>query len=429
MASTVHIKTSGARIRTARALAFALLAGGSGAAWGAVTWTTGSNNGNWIWTNPATAEVGIGTAGTTDPAEKLTIAGGNVLVDNNKFYKGKTTGGASTNLIGLDGSNNVSIYGGKITVPSSGNIQMGSTTIGGNASVAGNISVFGTAQVTTGANIGGPINLNGTTTVNAASTFNNYALFNGKVGINFTSSISDFYVLGKSNFNGQVNVVGGQMIAESGFQSLGSFWASNAEVNSDAIVHGILNVGANNGSGMNNFNGTNEFWGLTETDEVRVWGDLSVSGAKNFVQPHPMDDTKQIVYIAAEAGEALTLARGVSRTEDGRAIVKLPDDFALVTSEEVPLTVQLTVEGAPALIYVVSKSKEAIEVKMKDSDFSEFRDVAFDYFVQGVRDGFEDHVAIQDIHPAKGAQRISPKRARYNERVAKMAKAARKRAR
>lgn len=413
--------------RAAGHLSLILLLGASGKASGAVTWTTGSNNGNWIWTNPTNAEVGIGTSGTTDPAEKLTIAGGNVLIDNNKFYRGKTAGGTSTNVIGLDGSNNVSIYGGKILIPSSGNIQMGSTTVGGNASVAGNISVFGTASITTGANISGPINLNG--------PVNSYALFNGKVGINFTSSISDFYVLGKSNFNGQVNVVGGQLIAESGLQSLGAFWASTAEVNgalnakADAAVTGVVNVGAYNGTGMSNFNGTNEFWGLTETSDLRVWGDLSVSGTKNFVQPHPTDETKKIVYVAAEAGEALTMARGVSRTENGRVTVRLPDHFALVTSEDVPLTVQLTVEGAPALVYVVSKSREAIEVKMKDSDFSEFRDVTFDYFVQGVRDGFEDHVAIQDVAPSREAQRLSGKRQRYNDRVAKMESAMRKRAR
>jgi len=63
---------------------------------------------------------------------------------------------------------------------------------------------------------------------------------------------------------------------------------------------------------------------------------------------------------------------------------------------------------------------------MKDSDFSEFKDVTFDYFVQGVRDGFEDHVAIQDVVPAKEGQRLSPKHMRYNERVERMARGMRK---
>jgi hypothetical protein len=242
-------------------------------------------------------------------------------------------------------------------------------------------------------------------------------------------------VLGKSNFNGPMNVNGGQLIAESGLQSLGAFWAASSTVNGDENVGGnlsttgVLNVGAGNGSGQNNFSGLNEFWGVTETGDLNVFGNINVSGTKNFVQPHPTDETKKIVYVAAEAGEALTMARGVSKTENGRATVRLPDHFALVTSDEVPLTVQLTVEGAPALVYVVSKSRETIEVKMKDSDFRDYQDVTFDYFVQGVRDGFEDHVVIQDVVPAAGSERISPKHARYNERMMKMAKIARKHSR
>lgn len=446
MPNTEITRLSGLKSLATGHLALALLAGGPGPAW-AVSWNTGSNSGNWIWVNPTNATVGIGTAGTTAPAEKLTLTGGNVLIDNNAFYKAKSSSGASTNLMGLDASNNLSIYGGKIFIPASGNIQMGSVTVGGSASLAGNISAFGSAQISNGATIGGPINLNGATTINNTSTFNNYALFKGKVGINFTSSISDFYVLGKSNFNGQVNVNGGLLVAESGLRSLSAFEAASSLVYGDEnvggnqTVTGVLNVNGTsansaftgnvnvNGGGVSNFSGTNEFWGLTETGDLNVWGNISVSGAKNFVQPHPTDETKKIVYVAAEAGEALTMARGIARTENGKATVRLPDHFALVTSEDVPLTVQITVEGAPALVYVVSKSRDAIEVKMKDSDFSEFQDVTFDYFVQGVRDGFEDHVAIQDVVPSREGEKLSPKHLRYNERVQKLARAMQRRAR
>jgi hypothetical protein len=340
--------------------------GGAGSAW-AVSWSSGAGQ-NWIFTNPTSAEVGIGI--TTDPAEKLTIAGGNVLLDNNRFYKGKTTGGTATNLIGMNGSNVLSIWDGKVTVQSNGNVGVGG----------------------------------------------------------FVSPISKFYVTGKSTLNGQVNVVGGLLMAESGLRSLSAFQAATSNIYGDDTVGGNFSVaGTTNFNGVVNHNAQSEFWALTETNNLNVWGTLNVFGTKNFVQPHPTDDTKKIVYVAAEAGEALTMARGVSRTENGRATVRLPDHFALVTSEDAPLTVQLTVEGAPALVYVVSKSKEAIEVKMKDSDFSEFRDVTFDYFVQGVRDGFEDHIAIQDVDPARDGQRLSPKHTRYDERVEKLAKTLRKR--
>jgi hypothetical protein len=123
------------------------------------------------------------------------------------------------------------------------------------------------------------------------------------------------------------------------------------------------------------------------------------------------------------------MARGIARTENGKATVSLPDHFALVTSEEAPLTVQLTAEGAPALLYVVSKSRHTLEVKMKGDDYLDFRDVTFNYFVQGVRDGFEDHIAIQDMSDQAKSPNKSPKRKRYEERVEKAFGAMRKQSR
>lgn len=147
--------------------------------------------------------------------------------------------------------------------------------------------------------------------------------------------------------------------------------------------------------------------------------DLTVYGTKNFAQIDPKDATKQIVYVSAEAGEALTLARGNAKTENGAVTVKLPEHYSLVTSDEVPLTVQLTVEKVPALIYVASKSKDSIEVRVKPSDYQEFGDVEFDYFVQGVRDGFEDHQVIQDVNP-ENKPALSEKHRLLNERVSQV---------
>lgn len=340
----------------------------------AVSWATGSNSGNWIALSPTSAEVGIGTSTSTNPAEKLTVAAGNVLVDNNRYYKGKTTGGVLSNLIGINTSNALSLYDGKLTVGSDGRTFMGNATVGGDLAVAG------TVNVKTGANLNGPTLMTGMVTAS------NHVLINGNVGIGtYLSDISKLYVEGNSAFRGRVNVTVGPIVAEAGLTSLGDFEAKNASV----------------------------------LENVTIRGNLSVFGSKNFVQPHPTDETKKIVYVAAEAGEALTMARGISKTENGSVVVNLPDHFALVTSEEAPVTVQLTVEGAPALVYIVSKSKQSIEVKMKDSDYREFSDVTFHYFVQGVRDGFEDHLAIQDISAESDAAHISPKRKRYQDRVIK----------
>lgn len=332
----------------------------------AVAWTTGSGGGNWLYLNPTNAEVGLGTSSSTNPAEKLTIAGGNVLVDNNRYYRGKSIGGSSVNLIGLNNADVLSLYGGKLT-----------------------IDMFGGVTVPGASFFNGSVNLNG--------PVNSDVLINGNVGIGWVSPIKKLYVDGETTLNGRTNVTGGALVPEGEFLALGPANFANTAT----------------------FDNTASFHGLVDIQDLNVVGNLIVWGGKSFGHPHPSDLTKKIVYVAAEAGEALTMARGISKTENGVATVRLPDHFAMVTSEDAPITVQLTVEGAPALIYVVSKSRQAIEVKMKNSDYSEFQDVTFHYFVQGVRDGFEDHIVVQDINASGEFPQPSAKRKRYDDRAKK----------
>jgi len=157
-----------------------------------------------------------------------------------------------------------------------------------------------------------------------------------------------------------------------------------------------------------------------------IYGNLLVTGTKNFVHPHPTDTTKLIKYIAVESGEALTLARGTSKTVNGLATIVLPEHFSLVTSADAPITVIVTPRKVPALLYIKEESKERIVVAMKESDLFEFRDVEFSFQVTGVRDGFEDEEVIVDIAEKDGRKNISKKRAAYNERVKTIAEKSKK---
>jgi len=170
--------------------------------------------------------------------------------------------------------------------------------------------------------------------------------------------------------------------------------------------------------------GTGWGWMSCEAGSVGDWfhiyGDLYVFGTKNFVHPHPTDTMKVIKYIAIESGEALTLARGTATTVNGQAIVTLPEHFKLVTSSDAPVTVILTPEEAPVVLYTKEKSREQIVIGMKDCDFNEFGDVPFAFQVTGVRDGFEDEEVIVDIAEKAENDNISAKRADYNEKVRKV---------
>jgi len=142
-------------------------------------------------------------------------------------------------------------------------------------------------------------------------------------------------------------------------------------------------------------------WGYTASPDgyagyfsgdVYVGGDYSASGLKNFVQPHPEDPAKEIVYIAAEAPEAMILHRGIARLESGKATIELPDYFRLVAHEQ-GIGVQITPRS------LSSKGLAAYEVSRERVKVGELMDgtgsYEFDFIITAKRAGFETHEPIQ----------------------------------
>jgi len=129
---------------------------------------------------------------------------------------------------------------------------------------------------------------------------------------------------------------------------------------------------------------------LTINGNLNVTGEIT-AGNKRFVHPHPTDPSKQIVYISLEGPEAGTYVRGTAQLVNGAAVIQLPEHFSWVTNDE-GLTVQLTCVDECNGLRVVSKSAKQVVVKELLSGKSNAR---FDYLVQGVRKGFENHQVIQ----------------------------------
>jgi len=117
-------------------------------------------------------------------------------------------------------------------------------------------------------------------------------------------------------------------------------------------------------------------------------GDLGGTGAKNFIQPHPTDASKEIRFVSLEGNESGIYFRGSANLTSGRAVIEVPEEFRLV-SELDALTVQVTALGPNAGLWVESKGLEQIVVRG-------IGNVEFDYFVNGVRRGFANHEAILD---------------------------------
>jgi hypothetical protein len=134
----------------------------------------------------------------------------------------------------------------------------------------------------------------------------------------------------------------------------------------------------------------NTIGGLATSSTVAVYGlgNLSISGTKSFIDPHPTDASKVIDYVSLEGPEAGTYFRGTGQIVHGMAIIDVPEHFAMVTDPE-GLTVQLTPIGASSNMYIESEGLDGIVVRAS-------RDVKFHYLVQGVRSAFRDHQPIAE---------------------------------
>ena len=152
--------------------------------------------------------------------------------------------------------------------------------------------------------------------------------------------------------------------------------------------HSINNIGFK-ASTDNPFQYSGYFYG---GQGVYIVGNLMVTGSKNFIQEHPTNPDKAIVYTALEAGEAGTYTRGSSTLVNGRVIIDLPEHFGLVTDNE-GLTVQVTPTGPCNGLYVASKSNDRIEVVELAGGAS---NTSFDWIIYGVRKGYENYEVIRD---------------------------------
>jgi hypothetical protein len=136
--------------------------------------------------------------------------------------------------------------------------------------------------------------------------------------------------------------------------------------------------------------------GLIE-GSLEIHGGLAVLGLKLFVEPHPNDDTKEIAYVALEGPEAAIFLRGTARVMEGEVTIVLPEHFSLVTMDE-GVTVQLTPRGQYLQLFVAESDARQIVVREAQGKTGDF-----DYLVQGVRRGYEDHEPVRPRRVARVA--------------------------
>jgi hypothetical protein len=189
----------------------------------------------------------------------------------------------------------------------------------------------------------------------------------------FGSSSSGNGVIGESNSG--IGTVG------SSGTGIGIFGQSNS---GDGVSGTSFSGNAIHGQSASNLARAGLFDG-----DVQVNGNFSVSGTKAFVQAHPTDPSREIVYVALEGGEAGTYVRGSGQLQSGKAVLALPEHFGLVTDTE-GLTVQLTPRSEWLQLYVVELDTVQLVVREAQG-----KSGTFDYFICGVRRGYEQYEVIR----------------------------------
>ena len=118
---------------------------------------------------------------------------------------------------------------------------------------------------------------------------------------------------------------------------------------------------------------------------------LDGKGPKNFVMTHPNDGSKDIVYACIEGPEAAAYIRGRATLKEGQARIHLPEHFSLVINADT-VTIQLTARSAKSKgIAVVESGPDAFTVQEL---FGGAGSYDFDYFVAGVRKGYEHYQPV-----------------------------------
>ncbi len=134
------------------------------------------------------------------------------------------------------------------------------------------------------------------------------------------------------------------------------------------------------------------------SDELTLNGDVHVTGtltktSGSFVQPHPSDPAKELVYAFFEGPEHAVFLRGKAKLVNGRAVIETPEHFRLVAGRDEHITVQLTPRSADTFgLAAVKVTKERIRVRELRGATNTYE---FDYFITAKRGGFEAHAPIQ----------------------------------
>jgi hypothetical protein len=198
----------------------------------------------------------------------------------------------------------------------------------------------------------------------------NYAGWRNSLG-NSNSFLG--YSAGYRNITGNFNVFLGN---EAGYNETGSnkLYIDNTHTTSP-LIYGDFEANS-----------------LTFNGSVNITGNLTKASG-GFVQPHPSDPAKEVVYAFFEGPEHAVFLRGRAKLVHGKAAIETPAHFRLVAGKDEDITVQFTPRYTDTFgLAAAEVTREKIEVRELKGGTNTYE---FDYFITAKRRGFEGHQPVQ----------------------------------
>lgn len=153
-------------------------------------------------------------------------------------------------------------------------------------------------------------------------------------------------------------------------------------------IHGP--AGENFGAGRLGFDNGGTRYGVYSDGNAHVQGTLTAT-VKPFVEPHPLDASKEIRYIAVEAPSAEIYFRGTAQISQGLTRIDVPEHFQFVARSGSYATM-VTPVGSMATVAVISEDENGIVIRAS-------RNVKVHYVVYAERNSFRDlQPVIENIH-------------------------------
>ena len=208
---------------------------------------------------------------------------------------------------------------------------------------------------------------------------------------------------------------GGEVYIGTQDQSLFAYRPSGEVLRAYSPAAGIAVAGeSETGTAVTGFGDTGGFFASKTTSATSSLGfstfKILGTGSVSFIQNHPYEKDKVIVYAAPEGDEVAVYTRGSGRLVNGEARIALGKTFAWVANPDIGLTAHLTARGAWADLYVASLSSQELVVSSRSGD----PDAAFDYMVHGLRVGFEEVSIVQEKRAESYIPSMAEHRARYD---------------